>query len=278
MKTIRFIRLLLVMGCLALGAGSLAVMAQDAGEIPQITVERNADGYVLPTDIPEGVVQVTFNNNSEQSVDATFARLNEGVTPDALMQALGEAGPMGALPLVSLVGAGSVLPGESAEVYVSFAPGEYILLDTGENAPAPVPFAVGDAEGEGAAAPEAAVEVEFYDFAFSIPLELSAGEQLWQVSNLGEQWHEMVIFPIAADASASDIQEIIALATSVDPAVSGPAPAGFVFPISNGETTWVNMNLEAGSYLALCFLPDLLNMESGHAHFQEGMYQILNVA
>ena len=271
MKNIRYAVVLCVVSLLAMGGWT--VLAQEASDIPQVAIEKTADGYVIPAEMPEGVVQVTFTNNTEGSLDATFARLNEGVTADALMGALGEAGPMGALQLVSLAGGTAVEAGASSDMYVSFKPGEYVLLDMGENAPAPSVFTVADAEGEGAAAPEAAVNVSLLDFAFSLPLQLTAGENLWQIDNDGEQWHEMVIFKIDPATTLAEMQEILAQVNSgEEPAVE---QAGFVFPIGAGESTWVNMNLEAGTYLAICFLPDFA---TGHSHFQDGMMQVLTVS
>lgn len=271
MKNVRYVLALCVVSLLALGGWS--VMAQEASDIPHVVIEKSADGYVIPAEMPEGVVHVTFNNTSENGLDATFARLNEGVTADDLMGALGEAGPMGALQLVSLAGGTSVEPGASADMYVSFKPGNYVLLDMGENAPPPSLFTVADAEGEGAAAPEAGVNVSLLDFAFSLPLELTAGENLWHIQNNGEQWHEMVIFKIDPTLTLEEMRGIVAQVNNgEEPAVE---QAGFVFPIGAGESTWVNMNLEAGTYLAICFLPDFA---TGHSHFQDGMMQVLTVS
>lgn len=270
MKNVRSVIVLCVVSLLALGGWS--VMAQEASDIPQVTIEKSADGYAIPAELPEGVVQVTFTNNTENSLDATFARLNEGVTADALMQALGEAGPMGALSMVALAGGTSVEPGASATSYVSFKPGDYVLLDMGENAPPPSLFTIADAEGEGAAAPEAAVNVSLLDFAFSLPLQVTAGEGLWQIDNKGSQWHEMAIFKIDPETTLNEMEEIVAQVNSgEEPAIE---QAGFMFPISQGESTWVNMNLEAGTYLAICFLPDFA---TGHSHFQDGMMQVITV-
>jgi hypothetical protein len=271
LKNVRYVLVLCVVSLLALGGWS--VLADETSAIPQVTIEKSADGYVIPAEMPEGVVQVTFNNTSENALDATFARLNEGVTGDDLMAALGEAGPMGALSLVSLAGGASVEPGAASDMYVSFKPGDYVLLDMGENAPPPSLFTVADADGEGAAAPEAAVNVSLLDFAFSLPLELSAGEGLWQIDNKGSQWHEMVIFKIDPATTLDEMRNIVAQVNGgEEPSVE---QAGFMFPISQGESTWVNMNLEAGTYLAICFLPDFA---SGHAHFQDGMMQVLTVS
>ena len=278
MKHARHLLVLLVIAALALGGWSaLAHGDGEHAELPQVTIEKSADGYVLPADIPEGAVAVTINNQSDTAANAMLARLNPDVTLDAFMEALGQ-GPIAALPLVSLVGGTEAPAGESKDVILSFKPGTYVLLDMGEDAPPPVNFTVADGEGEGAAAPEGDVKVSLLDFAFSLPLEMSAGEQLWQVENKGTQWHEMGIVRIDPNTPMSELHEIINQMNSEEElnpdAESAVQPVNFMFPISAGERTWFNLDLEPGSYMIICFLPDL---ENGHAHFEEGMMQVVTV-
>src|SRR5690348_3311071 len=104
LKYTRHLLVLVVIAALALGAwGALAHGDEAAAELPAITIEKSADGYTLPADIPEGVVAVTFNNQSETVASPNLARLNPDVTLDAFMEALTQQGPFGALPLVSLM-------------------------------------------------------------------------------------------------------------------------------------------------------------------------------
>jgi hypothetical protein len=262
----------------ALAFGAWAVVAHDGehdnADVPEVAIEKSADGYNVPAELPEGVVHVTFNNTAETPIDATFARLNDGVTVDALLQALGEGGPMAALQMVALTGGTSVEPGATGDLYVSFKPGSYVLLDMGENAPPPAAFTVVDAEGEGAAAPQSDAQVALLDFAFSAPLQLNAGEQLWQIDNKGSQWHEMVVFKIDEDTTVSQLNTIVQQVAGGEDPSAAPPPAGFMFPISQGESAWVHMNLDAGTYVAICFLPDFA---SGTAHYEHGMMQVINV-
>jgi hypothetical protein len=275
MKSIRRL-LALVIICLPI-VGAWSVMAQEA-EIPQATIERTAEGYSVPEVLPEGVVQVTFNNQTENSSDVTLARLNEGVTPNDLMSAMSEAGPMGALMMVSLVGGAQLEANASSVVTYDLKPGSYIVLDLGENAPPPSIFTVADDEGEGAAAPRADVQVSLLDFAFSVPLHLTAGEQTWEIQNDGGQWHEMIIIKLEDDTTVSELNELVGQVMSAEDPSSLPVqPVGFMFPISQGERTWLDLNLEVGSYIAICFLPDLAS-DSGMAHVEHGMIQVFNVA
>jgi hypothetical protein len=66
----------LVMGLLVLMAGVWSAGAQDAGDIPHITIEATAEGFTVPEETPEGIVQVTFANNSETPIIPAIVRLN----------------------------------------------------------------------------------------------------------------------------------------------------------------------------------------------------------
>jgi len=44
--------------------------------------------------------------------------------------------------------------------------------------------------------------------------------------------------------------------------------------LSMGKTGWVPVTLEPGTYIVVCFVPDI---ESGMPHAFEGMYEVLTV-
>lgn len=261
---------------------ALPAFAQDA-EIPQITVELTGDGIAVSGDVPEGVVNVTFDNNSAGAFTPVFARFNEGATIDDFMGAM-EQDIFGALALVSLLGGVDVQAGLETTATFDFTPGDYILLDFASQSMQHVLFTVADAEGDGAADPEADVTVRLFDFAFSLPLELSAGEQTWLIENQGMQWHELGIARIDPAVSVEDYQALLQqMATGEAPegeAESGAEPVFFWMPMNQGERAWVTLDLEPGTYVIACFVPDVLGEltgEPGHAHAELGMVNIITV-
>ena len=261
---------------------ALSAFAQEA-EIPQITVELTGDGIVLSGDVPEGVVNVTFDNNSAGAFTPIFARFNEGVTIDDFMGAM-EQDMFAALALVSLLGGVDVQAGLETSATFDFAPGDYILLDFASQSMQHVLFTVVDAEGEGAADPEADVNVRLFDFAFSLPLELSAGEQTWLIENQGMQWHELGIARIDPTVSVEDYQALLQqMAMGAGPEgeeASSAEPVFFWLPMNEGERAWVTLDLEPGTYVIACFVPDVLGEltgEPGHAHAELGMVNIITV-
>jgi hypothetical protein len=74
-------------------------------------------------------------------------------------------------------------------------------------------------------------------------------------------------------------EELVAMLQSEEQP-QGPPPftdAGFFGPSSNGESFWVPINLEPGTYTAVCFLPNVLDLSSGESHMQKGMVKTFEV-
>ncbi|MDX1994359.1 MAG: hypothetical protein SF029_18395 [bacterium] len=282
MKNITRIALLVVIFALSGLSVALAHEGEHAAQqetaqtdAPAVTVDITAEGVVAPAEFAEGVNAVTFTNNSEAPSMPLIARLNEGETVDSFMGAMAN-GPMAALPLVSLLGGTNIEPGASLTINYALQPGEYIIVDFNAEMPAPATFTVADVEGEGAEGPAADVTVSLLDFAFSIPLEIQAGEKVWQVQNLGNQWHEMVIARVDEATAIGDYHDMLnAYMTAEDPEAAPFEDVAFWGPVNQGERAWFPVTLEPGTYVVICFLPDI--MGEGHSHFQMGMVQLINV-
>lgn len=250
----------------------VTVVPAFAQEAAVTTFELGADGLIVPAELPIGIVDVAFLNSTDAPFAPLVARLNEGVTTDALMEALAQ-GPEASLPLVSLLGGTQIGPQSSFNATFDLKPGTHVVLNfAGESAPQLFTVAEGDAA---AAAPEADVTVSLLDFAFSLPTSISAGEQTWALENKGEQWHEMGIYRIDDSTSIAELRDIMQQMVSSDAAAELPVEqVGFWMPLQQGERAWFDLNLDAGTYVVVCFLPDFA---SGHAHMDLGMVQLLTV-
>jgi hypothetical protein len=259
---------------LAICAFAVVVYAAPVEQEAALTaIEKAADGLVVPAEIAEGIVTVAFSNSAEAPSGPLLARLLPDVTEEAFNEALMSGGPMAAIPLVSLLGGVQIMPGQSVEATFNFQPGTHVVLDISGEVPDVKFFNVADGVADIAAAPEATVKVSLLDFAISLPLQIPAGEQVWSLENNGAQWHEMGIMKVDPETSLADFQA--SLMTEEGP--SSEPPAFFWAPMSEGEQAWVTLDLEPGTYAVICFLPDIAG-DTGHAHFQEGMVQIITVA
>ena len=145
-------------------------------------------------------------------------------------------------------------------------------------------------------------QVTLVDFAFDgIPSEVPSGPLTWQVVNNGSQIHELQILRLsegvdaatalailstppggsgmgdATPSSGLDMGTPMAGSMGDSTAMAGPpftavTGAGAMSP---GATNWLMLDLEAGDYLALCFVPDI---NSGMPHFAMGMAQPFTVS
>ena len=271
LKYVRLIGLVIVL--LALMAVIWSAAAQEEGEIPQIVIEATADGIPFPEEMPEGAVEVTFTNNSEESIGLIFLLLNEGVTADDVMAVFMEGGEEAALELVTVIGIVAADPGSSSDsTLMVLSPGNYMIFV--ESATGGVgTFTVADGPGEGAAPPPADVEVQLVDFAFNVPLSVAAGPQVWHIENIGEQNHEILVVPIPDDWDAGGLNQVLidALGGGPEPEIE---PVGFASAGPGGET-WLTLDLEPGVYGLVCFFPDTAG--EGHPHATLGMRQIIIV-
>lgn len=102
-----------------------------------------------------------------------------------------------------------------------------------------------------------------YDFAFS--QTLTAGQHTIRIVNKGTQPHEAVMFLLAPGKTGEDI------AAWVGSGMQGPPPAAPITGISAeapGLDNLLPVNLSAGRYALLCFMPDATD---GRPHTAHGM-------
>jgi hypothetical protein len=248
-------------------AGNL--LAQE--EIPQFSITSSAEALTAPETLPEGLVTVAFENTAEAPFIGIFGRLNEGVTVEDLMTAMAE-NPMALVSQLTLKGGPGVMPGQMVEMTYHLDAGDYVLLNVGAQPPQIASISVADSEDVEYEEPVADVTVTLVDFAFGIPLTLPAGKHLWQIENAGEQWHEVVIAPVELDATLEDIQAMVAEGEQSDLQLFP-----LVMPLNGGESAWLTVDLQPGRYVIVCSLPDILQMEEMHTHFELGMVQLVTV-
>ena len=278
----------------ALGAREFpVVLAQEAtpaaGDYPEVVVVAAEYRFEMPASTPGGLTRLTMRNEGAEDHHAMFMRVNDGSTLEDLQAAL-ETPDLGAIFAVSTsLGGPEVSPGGEASVIADLEPGRYMVIcviPDAEGVPhylmgMQAPLEVGEVEGT-QAPPEADMTVELVDFAFVMPeMDVAPGQHVWEVPNIGEQIHEMVILQLAEGVTPDQVQAIFQAppatpgaggATPVAmPEMAGPPPftvIGGVAPMSPGYTNWAILDLEAGDYIAICFVPD---PATGAPHFALGM-------
>lgn len=130
-----------------------------------------------------------------------------------------------------------------------------------------------------AAAPAAAasapnvVNVTASEYKFDAPAEVPAGMTTFNLTNSGKEIHHISLIKLD---SAKTMDDLMAGMKAMKP---GMAPPGWVIPAGGpnaaapGGTTSLTMNLEAGNYVLVCFVPDA----KGVPHVMKGMAKAMTV-
>jgi hypothetical protein len=115
------------------------------------------------------------------------------------------------------------------------------------------------------------VEMTLVDYDFKLSAPLTAGHHVIRVTNGAKQPHELVFVRLEPGKTPEDF------ARWGEHQV-GPAPGtlhGGISGIMPGTVAYVAVDLPAGDYALLCFVPD---MKDGKAHYVHGMKKRMKIA
>jgi len=255
-----------------------SVTAQSDMEIPVYDITITDEGLEIPDDIAPGIAAFNFDNSAreESNSGAMLFQLAEGVTLEAFFAGLeaamtsDEAGPMDEIGTIR--GGSWIEPGASVEIIYDLDPGQYVILEFVREVPAIAQFEISGDMEEVVDSVVADVVVDMVDYAYMMPNELDSGEMLWELTNSGEEEHEVAVIQILDDNLAEeDIMEF--LNTGEEPSEDQAQQLFSFIGLPPGGTAWMNVDLEPGRYLLICFIesPD------GQPHFHKGMLLLLNV-
>ena len=228
-----------------------------------------------PISVPAGALTVKLENTGAEEHQATIVRLNDGVT----LEQFGAAGPAALSLVTGYGGPNSVGPGDSGTASTLVDEGSYLFVcfipspsdDVSHAAKGMVlPFEVTatDAVSADVVGDET---IRLLDFTFELPDDFS-GQGTFSVDNAGPQPHEAAIYALEDGKTVDDVTAFLG-----GQAAPGPPPfssAGGIALVGVGQTATLDLDLAAGSYVFICFIPDAT---SGAPHFVEGMIQQVEI-
>lgn len=289
-------RFLLLMGSTAVLSleftkfGSHLVLAQESTKLsglglPEIKVTLTDAGYqVSPAETPAGWTLVTFDNQqSAGDNSADIMLLPPGETLDSVLASLATptAGPPAWAYQTTFAGAPWTAAGTSAQAIILLTEGDWMVFNP--VAPlSPASLTVTE-EASASATPPALTadqEVELQEYSFlGLEKPLSAGQQIWKVTNTGHQPHLMVLNPLPDGTTQAQFMDMVTAMMSGTPpagaeAPAGPPAAGGCATLSTGQSLYLALDLKAGTYGAICFFSD---EQSGAPHALMGMVQVFTV-
>ena len=232
------------------------------------TITIGADAISVPDGIPAGLVELSIDNVDSQWHAAIIRQLSEDVSLEDFAAAF-EQEPRSTMPMTTFVGEPDV-PGETTVPgYYTLNTGTYVVVD---NWVEPWRFVSFEVNGETVQAepPEAGVSVQLNEYAIEMPESLPDGSHLWQFTNDGQFPHNVGFIRLADDQSVDDVVSWL----------NEPGPEPFEYfgmwnIISPGVTSWGELELQPGDYLAVDMMPDFAS--EGGWNVEQGMYQTFTV-
>ncbi len=281
-----------MLGCAtALTLGLPATFAQEStpgvdslSDYPALDVSITDNGIDLSaTEVPAGFVRLQVTNNSSGENGAAVLGPGPGETMDDLQAAAATPTASDEFPPFFYTatiagGPGSLQPGESAEALISVPAGDWVVFTEGDQQPAF--FSSADNSDSHKSAPAADTSIDLGDFYFGGLHDAMAGQQLWEVTNSGKQPHMLVLLKVPDGTTGDQVMATIMSeggatpAANVIPESDVQALSTGVLLLSSGQTMWLPVDLDPGTYVALCFVTD---PNTGQPHVMEGMYSLFTI-
>ncbi len=171
--------------------------------------------------------------------------------------------------------------GQTARGVVDLGPGEWVVYGGGGNPQQPFTIDVTGELASDLPEPDASATLRMGEYVIEVTEgALVAGTQWVRIDNAGAQPHFIVANFTEQEVTMDDVAALLEAEMTGTPAAVGIDPetdladAFYTGLQSNTTSLWVEVDLMAGTYVLLCFWPDLAD---GMPHAMHGMYQVITV-
>jgi hypothetical protein len=289
-------------------------MLTDTFGLPELQISFDGSTFSgVPAETAAGWTVITFTNNSSDFGAVGFIQLPEGQTvetafpapppdgdepglasPEGMEEmdmaspAAGGEDPFAWLYETYIAGGVGGGPGQTVQGIVDLRPGNYAVWPDDPSVPvAPVPLTVtGDAAvasptASGITADVTVTEIDSEQgFDFQVSGTAVAGPALVEVRNDSTQPHFLTTIVSSGPITEDQVAQLLATEEGGTPPAGLPDPAtlaeGFYAAVQSADTVqYVAVNLDAGYYVAMCFVPD--PNAGGIPHAFEGMIEVFEV-
>ena len=278
-----FLSILMTFAVSLTGVSAQSATPADFSVFPQLNVTVTDSALTLDTStIPSGYVSINLINKSSSEVGVGVVGPAKGETMAQLQQeaatpAAGDGFPPFLYKAVVAGGPSAIQPGETGSQVVHVAAGDWAVFSEGNQAPAML--TVADSDKSVTTAPSASATITLSNFLFAGLDGLVAGSQTVAVTNTGDQPHMMELSKAPDGTTIDSVKAAMQqddtgtpVAGAVDESQLKDMPS--VILLSTGETSYLTLNLEPGTYLAMCFVTD---PASGKVHAEMGMASVFVV-
>jgi hypothetical protein len=244
-----------------------------------VTIKASDFAFEAPDKITAGTVTLLLENHGKELHQIQLVRLEDGKTVGDLAKAMKNHG---ALPswIKWVGGPNGTAPGQRSNATSVLEPGQYAYVCLIPSADGKLhvakgmvrPFQVTATSSTSAAElPAADVTIKLVDYDFEPSQPLTPGRHTILVENAGPQPHELVLIRLAPGKKVEDFARWAE-------SMKGPPPAepvGGVGILEKAGQGMFTVDLTAGDYGFICFVPD---KKDAKYHFAHGMMKNFKVS
>jgi len=236
--------------------------------------------FDMPATLTAGPTEFEATNSGKEEHHMTLVKLKDGQTIKDVIAVLSGDVAQGLIDNHLVAGPQAVAPGKTQSMITDLEAGNYVVLcaiPSADHLPHAAKGMIKELTVSPATQPTSASgipdepRITLKDFTFELP-EGFDGQGTFRVQNAGTNPHEIAFYRVADGTTYDDAVAII----TGEKQVTGPppvSPAGGVTAISPGQVGGMVLDLEPGTYVALCFLP----APDGQTHFQHGMVKEVKI-
>jgi hypothetical protein len=269
----------------ALAHAASTPVAEDT--FPTLAIGLKDDGFELPDAIQAGRYHVTVTNHGTSDAShSALGRIPDQVTDaqyqewlDSLSRTDGTDGQTDALTWDDIEFVG--MPdwpkaGQSVSGVIDLAPGRYFLFDPFSSRGDMSLTITGDPVS--APEPESDLTVTLVDMKINLPdAAITSKPVRWKIENTGSISHEVAVIPVTPTFTEEDLTILLSLPEDGTPPAGTDnldyQPVAAIGILAKGHTSWLDVKLTPGHYLAACMLP----FGTGYPHAMDGMYRFFEV-
>ena len=258
--------------------------ATAGSDLPTLELTLTDTGFEIAHPLQAGRYQVTVTN-AGTSTDSHFAlgKIPDDITDaqyEAFLATMDDTADL-SFEEIAFVGVPDwPAPGERVSGVIDLVPGRYLLFDPFSGRASETLTVEGDVGEQEEPAADLTIELREMEFVFP-EAAITSAPMRWKLTNTGAMSHELAVLPVSPEMTEETFAHLLEVMMSLpEDATPPPGLPEFVYQpvtaigiLAPQHTSWLDVQLEPGHYLAVCMLP----FGTGYPHALDGMYRLFEV-